>query len=85
MDTHYGILFGMVIKIISHDQALKSNLTNVDCMEYGPNQIYPPVKKGYNYRIELQGGVAYEFTTAETSERKHFLICNHIVLDCPTL
>ena len=46
MDPHYGILFGVGIKIIAHDQALKSNLTNVDCMEYGPNQIYPQFKEG---------------------------------------
>ena len=43
MELHYGILFGVVIKIIAHDQALKSNLTTVDCREGWPLNL--PLQK----------------------------------------
>ena len=72
-----GFAYG--IDIIAHKQALRSGLATIACMGHGLDQIYPPDHRRFVKKICRKGGFITDFTTAETFDRKNFLIRNRLI------
>lgn len=72
-----GFAYG--IDIIAHKQALKLGLSTIACMGHGLNQLYPSEHQKYAKKVLENGGFVSDFTTADTFDRKNFLIRNRLI------
>jgi DNA processing protein len=77
--AHHFLRFALGIDIITHDQALKSQLSTIACMAHDLDRTYPPEHQDYIEKILEQGAFVSDFTTAEKFDRKNFLIRNRLI------